>query len=57
MPGSPWLHPETTTSILKSRSEIDGLRCEVQEVIARSHDSVFRSLRLIEEIEQLLAAR
>jgi len=57
MPHSPWLHLETKASILKSRSQIDRLRCEMRELIARSHDIISQSLRLIDEIEQLLARR
>ena len=48
---------DTLASILQGRVELDELRCEAQEIIARSHDSIYQSLDLIAQIDALLARR
>lgn len=56
MPDNHLLRTEIIASILKGRIELDELRCEVQEIIARSHDSIYQSLELITQINALLSA-
>jgi hypothetical protein len=34
-------------AIFKSRTELDKLRCEVQEIMARGRDTIFQSRELI----------
>jgi hypothetical protein len=51
------LRRETIASILKGRVELDALRCEAQEIIARSHHSIYESLDLIAQINAILALR
>jgi len=51
------LRRETIASILKGRVELDALRCEAQEIIARSHHSIYQSLDLIAKINAVLALR
>lgn len=48
---------ETGASILKSRIELDALRCEVQELAARVHETFSRSRQLIAETDKLLMRR
>jgi hypothetical protein len=58
MPDQPLRFPlvsETLASIQERQSRVLELRCELQEVIATSHDAIFRSLRLIAEINEALA--
>jgi hypothetical protein len=55
MPDNHLLRTEIVASILKGRIEIDELRCQVQEIVARSHDSIYQSLELITRIDALLA--
>ena len=57
MPDNSLLRTEIIASILAGRIELDKLRCEVQEIIARSHDSIYQSLEIVAEIDALLARR
>lgn len=60
MPDQPLRFPhisETVASIQEHQSRVLELRCEPQEVIATSHDAIFRSLRLIAEVNEALARK
>lgn len=55
MPDQPFpLLSETVASIREQQFFIFGLRCELQEVIATSHDAIWQSLRLIAEADGAL---
>lgn len=57
MPDDRGLRMEIVASILKGRVELDELRCQVQELIARSHDSIHQSFEIITQIDALLERR
>ena len=57
MPDNHLVRMDTIASILQGRIELDALRCEAQEIIARSHDSIYESLDLIAQIDAILARR
>jgi hypothetical protein len=60
MPGLALRFPvfsETLASIKERQSHLLELRCELQELIAISHNTIFQSLKLIAEAKDALARK
>jgi len=58
MPGQPLQYPfisESIASIREEQSRVLEVRCELQEVIATTHDLIFQSKRLVEKAHEALA--
>ena len=57
MPDALASRAQAVASILKSRIELDELRCQLREVMARGHDTIAQSRTLLLRADELLTQR